>query len=234
MTQNDDAWYADLIAAEQACEATQLSEIKARLADDPYTATAYAVSCGLADEVPPLLFDLWSEGQITDEQLPNALSAVWVRNRSPLRSLGERKWLALFKAVGFFIVNSSGGRVIHIDGRATPIPTAFAHRDAQPVAPVEVWRGCPTSTNGRGMSWTIHRECAEGFAEGVVTFGVEAGIYRATIPPRAVLALFGDDREQEVVVNPNTLRGRIQLHEIIPGRPLLRWPHATGPTGNTS
>ena len=36
------------------------------------------------------------------------------------------------------------------------------------------------------------------------------------VPPRAVLALFGDDREQEVVVNPNMLRGRIEFDETIP------------------
>jgi hypothetical protein len=233
MTENDNAWFADLLAAEQACKAKQLAEIKARLVDDPYTAAGIGVDFGLTDEVPPLLFDLWSKGQIGAEQLPYAVSAVWVRNESPLRCLAERKWLTIFKAVGFLIVDNSGGRVIHGDGRARSIPTAFAHLDAQPMVPIEVWRGCPTSTNGRGMSWTIHHDCAEGFAEGVATLGVEAGIYRATIPPRAVLALFGDDREQEVVVNPNTLRGRVQLHKIIPGGPLRTWPHAAGP-GNTS
>jgi hypothetical protein len=209
------------------------AEIKGWLADDPHTAAAYAVRCGLADEVPQLLYDLWSAGQIAEEQLPYAVYAVWVRNKSPLRGLGERKWLALFKAMGFRAVNNSGGRTIDRDGRATSIPTSFLQLDARPVAPIEVWRGCPTSTNGRGMSWTIHRECANDFAEGVAAFDVEAGIYRATILPHAVLALFGDEREQEVVVNPNMLRGRVQLDHIIPGRPLSTWPHSADSPGDT-
>lgn len=53
------------------------------------------------------------------------------------------------------------------------------------------------------------------FAEDAAARG-EAGVWKATVPPQAVLALFGDEREQEVVVNPNMLRGRVALDERIP------------------
>jgi hypothetical protein len=41
---------------------------------------------------------------------------------------------------------------------------------------------------------------------------------RAVVPPRAVLAMFGDEREQEIVVNPNMLTGRIALDEKVAAR----------------
>lgn len=217
-------YFKTRFATEQATEAETLAEIKSWLPFDPYSAAAYAVSCGVADEVPKLLYALWISGEIPPEQLPYVIYAVWVRNRSPLSSLGERKWLALFKAMGFSIVNNGGGRTIDSSGHASAVQSSYTHLGSRPKVPIVVWRGCATSTRGRGMSWTMHRECANDFAKGVAAFGVEAGIYSATIPPRAVLALFGDEREQESVVNPNMLRGGISLDEIIPGVALRPWP----------
>jgi hypothetical protein len=66
------------------------------------------------------------------------------------------------------------------------------------------------------MSWTLDVELARWFAERKALLK-PAAIYRATVPPSAVLALWLNDRaEQEVVVNPNMLRGRTSLHERMP------------------
>ena len=48
---------------------------------------------------------------------------------------------------------------------------------------------------------------------------VDAGVFSATIPVCAVLAVFGDEREQELVVNPNMLRNRVVLDETLRARP---------------
>jgi len=67
------------------------------------------------------------------------------------------------------------------------------------------------------MSWTAHRECALEFAQGITASHLlEIAVYRATISERAILAAFADDREQECVGNPNMLRGRVMLDEVIP------------------
>ena len=39
-----------------------------------------------------------------------------------------------------------------------------------------------------------------------------------------MLAVFGDPREQEIVVNPSMLRGRIVLDERLAAKPMLPWP----------
>lgn len=66
-------------------------------------------------------------------------------------------------------------------------------------------------------------ECAADFADKVWP-GAEAGIYPAEIPGRAVFDVIGGPREQEIVVNPGMLRGRIVLVERLAAKPLLPWP----------
>lgn len=144
------------------------------------------------------------------KRLELALWAVWVHNPSPLKGLGERRWLQLFKAAGFAVI--TGGTV-----------SEYEHLTVKPTEPITVWRGAAL-TNGGGMSWSIHRECARVFAVGVSREGIESAVFEATIPGRAVLALFGDQREQECVVNPNMLRGRVPVDEIVPAQPLRPWP----------
>jgi UDP-glucose 6-dehydrogenase len=59
------------------------------------------------------------------------------------------------------------------------------------------------------MSWTFYADCAEQFAvANLVHEDDQPAVFRATIPGRAVLAVFCDEREQEVVVNPHMLRER--------------------------
>jgi hypothetical protein len=70
------------------------------------------------------------------------------------------------------------------------------------------------------MSWSLHRGVATNFADGDAAKGIESAVWHATIPARAVLAMFGDERETEVVVNPNMLRARVILDEVVPRRAL--------------
>jgi hypothetical protein len=62
------------------------------------------------------------------------------------------------------------------------------------------------------MSWTQYEEVAQSFAQGGADkYGQPSGVFLAKLPGRAVLAMFADEREEEVVVNPNMLRGRVEL-----------------------
>ena len=66
------------------------------------------------------------------------------------------------------------------------------------------------------MSWSVHRDCALEFDHGYANRYLSAsGVFKAAVPPRAILALLGDYREQEVVVNSNMLRGCIELVEEV-------------------
>lgn len=58
---------------------------------------------GLEHDVPPMLYRLWQAGDIDSDDLPTAIRDVWVHNLSPMTGLGERAWLRLFKAAGFFV-----------------------------------------------------------------------------------------------------------------------------------
>jgi len=205
--------FADLISKEREATQMTLSKIRDHLPIDPWEASAYAVSMGLAIHVPRMLYEAWKEGAIPDLEL--ALWAVWVHNRSPLQGLGERRWLQLFKAAGFAVVTGGTAGTV----------AEYEHLSEKPTEPITVWRGAAL-TNGRGMSWSVHRGCARGFAVGVSQDGIESAVFEATVPVRAVLALFGDAREQECVVNPNMLRGRVRIDEMIPAQGLRTWPPA--------
>lgn len=198
-------------------EQRTLTMVEHGLTDDPWGATLAAVSAGLDEHVPGILYRLWQAGEIESDQLPSAVAWTWIHNRSPQPCLGERRWLRLFKAA--CEVADDGIVIAWVDGvriGAELIPTAFEHVIELPTGPIEVWRGAALPSKGRGMSWSVHRDCARGFAEGWANLRRQpTGLYRATVPPRAVLALFGDEREQEVVVNPNMLRGRVELVEQV-------------------
>jgi hypothetical protein len=131
----------------------------------------------------------------------------------------------MFKAAGFLcqVVEES---TTHQDGSVEKITTAYPTEliEAQPDSPPTIWRGASLTSNGRGFSWTQYRECAEEFAETWADlYRSPCGLYRADVPGRAVLAVFGDAREQEFVVNPNMLRGRVQLVATI--KPPAREAH---------
>jgi hypothetical protein len=125
----------------------------------------------------------------------------------------------MFNAAGF-LWRTEETIYHHQDGTSLAVEPRFeiSAITEQPAGLLTVWRGAPVSTGGRGMSWTLHRECAADFAR--VVLHVEPAVYRAVVPSRAVLAVFGDTREQEVVMNPHMLRGRIVVDERLPITPL--------------
>ncbi len=65
----------------------------------------------------------------------------------------------------------------------------------------------------------FNRQYAVPFAKRWTARHVDAGVFSVTIPVCAVLAVFGDAREQELVVNPNMLRNRVVLDETLRARP---------------
>lgn len=204
--------YRQTRVREEAAEERRVLEgIERRLASDPWGATRESVHQGVAEAVPGMVYRLWQTGEFSTEELEDVVAWSWVHNRSPLRGLGERRWLQLFKATGFLI-----GFVDVVKG-GEPVEATYRHLTELPTEPITVWRGAALSTHGRGMSWSVHRDCArDSFAQARANLSDgPSGLFRATIPPQAILALFGDEREQEVVVNPNRLRGHIALEEEV-------------------
>jgi hypothetical protein len=193
---------------------------------DYWGAAQVALPPGLSEEVPRLLWQRWSAGSLAREQLREAVPPIWIFNRSPVSPIGEHAWLTMFRAAGY-LCQTAHSRVHLSDGTLTEVEAAYRVELAEtpPKDSLVVWRGASLESHGRGFSWTYYRECGEGFAQGCAnTYQRASGLYRAEIPGRAVLAIFGDDREQEVVVNPNMLRGRTELVSVIEPEPLSELP----------
>jgi hypothetical protein len=173
-------------------------------------AALLARSFGREEHLPPMLYRLWRGGRIGGERLREAVACTWTYNESPKKRLSEAEWIELFKAVGV---------IIRHDPRlsdAEAAPKDFEYMVELPSRPFRVWRGAALSTDGRGMAWSAHRECATRFARhGAEVHRTPSGVFRTTVPPNAILALLTNWHEQEVVVNPNELRGRIALVEEI-------------------
>jgi hypothetical protein len=203
-------------AEEFAEEARIVGIIEAALADgDFYHGAAAAIDLRLFHQVPPILYRLWREGRVTRQQLPEAVAEVWIPNPSPVSSLGQRRWLEMFKAA----VEEDNGPIVRTVGvwhANTAVAPAFEHLTEPPLEPVEIWRGAALDT-GCGMSWTLHRDCALQFAQGHADLhGRPGGLWRAVAPPHAVLALSTDEREQEIVVNPYVVARSRELVSEVP------------------
>jgi hypothetical protein len=216
----DEDAIAARLAAERAHERRVVGFIEQALAhSDFYAAASAAIELHLFDEVPQLLYRLWHEERIAREQLPEAVAEVWIQNPSPVASLGQRRWLELFKAavaaLGGPIVRSVEVKMLTPDGgESTPVAAAYGHLTEPPTGSLEVWRGAAPDS-ACGMSWSVHRDCALGFAQGGADRHGRGALYRAVVPPHGVLALFGDEREQEVVVNPYVVaRSRVLVEEV--------------------
>src|SRR5262249_22437546 len=116
-------------------------------------------------------------------RFPSLVSDVWTSAEFPVQYIGVRRWREMFNAAGF--VSDTG------------LPA--------PEKPLTVWRGAANG-RGRGMSWTRDYDKAVWFASREALWGEHnPAVYEATVPPRAVLAMFMDPegrKESEVVVNP--------------------------------
>jgi uncharacterized protein len=131
-----------------------------------------------------LLYKSWRLGLVTDETLRDVIIGVWQASW-PSLDLRQRDWLAMFSATGFV-------------GEGTP----------QPTEPLTIYRGSKLYIGGRGFSWSLSREIAEDWAAAYKMAGYAAGVFEATIPPDAALAMVEKEAgEHEVIVNPKRLRG---------------------------
>jgi hypothetical protein len=145
-------------------------------------------------ERAPLLDHWWQAGRLDRRMLAVLLPQAWQGPRWPLQVLDARTWLDLFKAAGFVSWDSLVGTEI-----------------AAPSVPLTVYRGATDGVGAQGMAWTEDLETARRFAQAAES-GEERGvIYRAVVPPEAVLAIFRDRAEHEVLVNPDMLRGRVAI-----------------------
>jgi hypothetical protein len=136
-----------------------------------------------------LLYEWWTAGAINADELadPEVILSAWDHGpRAHLLPLGERRWVELFTATGYV--------------------TNWLPR---PTRPITVWRGAPSITKGRGMSWTTERDQADWFRDRWVARGVAADTWVVTVPPSAVLAADNERQEREVILNPRRLPRRI-------------------------
>jgi hypothetical protein len=170
------------------------------------------VGCGFADDLPHLLWRLWTVGQLSNERLRTALPPVWRRNLSPSsgtmrRGIGTRAWVSMFRAAGFLY-------------NVPPLPSAdpWLTSALRGDEVLEIWRGSAVRRRDR-MSWTTSSDCAAWFADGAATFA-SAAIFRGQFGGADVLAAFGKWGEQEIVVDPTGLRG-VEVIQRVPHRPFV-------------
>ena len=56
------------------------------------------------------------------------------------------------------------------------IEPSYEHVTTRPSGEMELWRGARLASNGRGMSWSVHRDVAKSFAERE-NLGQDAGVW---------------------------------------------------------
>lgn len=135
---------------------------------------------------PAILYELWTDGEITTAELRDHLVPVWSMVEHPLRALPRRVWLSWFRVLTF------------------PKPVI-------PRGGLVIFRGA-IPAKARGMSWTTDPERAQWFADRCVSIGAPAAhVYTVGAPRRAVLADVdaiegeGGRGEREIIIDPDQL-----------------------------
>lgn len=180
-------------------------ELRAALSDekikagDPGAALVYFGSEQIAEQIVKLA------PQLSDEQLREILTDEWTRCEAhrPYR----REMVELFKRVGR--INDPEELPRKLRGKTCTI-----------------FRGNLGEEEPDGISWTLKRKTAEWFASyGMSLRGQFLGLYRedgiptvwsAQVDVADILAYFNTRQEEEVVVDPATLRNVIRLAEARP------------------
>lgn len=172
--------------------------------------------------IPEILYKVWKSGRLrklSHHQRELLIQEIWVRSKN--HGVGTRAWVQIFKWVGFLHVWEYSLK----PGDSEPSRPALTLLTRRPKKALTAWRGASLSSHGWGMSWTLHREVATHFAQYHADREQEVGaIFRATVPPGGVLACFVTGEEQEIVVNPQMLRGRVVLEERVPPSLRTGWP----------
>lgn len=138
---------------------------------------------GQSGDGPGRLHRAWTGGELDNDDLPALISQVWTHTDNAEQTIGTVAWLAMFRAAGPIVV-----------------PTTRS----LPSEPLLVYRGTAESRKG-GMAWTWDIERARWFRCRCEHFGEVAGVYRTSITPAAVLAMFDTRGEREFVVDPSLL-----------------------------
>lgn len=130
---------------------------------------------------PALLYAAWEGGVIADDVVAEVIGSVWAMAEYPDRSLARAEWRELFDAAGY---------------------TVDGHRSPRPAEPLVLWRGS-VPERALDWSWSASREVAERYAAGRVAGRQPGRLYRAVVPPEALLCSnAGHDRgEAEYVVD---------------------------------
>ncbi|ODR07319.1 hypothetical protein BHQ21_09595 [Mycobacterium sherrisii] len=136
------------------------------------------------NERPALLQLVWTG--LPSDQLVKALSDSWVMCEFPEQFMPRRKWLPIFRTVGY-------------------------HDGASPDEPPEqmvLWRGGVKKTR---MSWTASRERAEWFQHRFDHLGPPGKLWTVTVGPDRLLAHYHQDcrEEDEYVIDPTELRPKV-------------------------
>jgi hypothetical protein len=114
-----------------------------------------------------LLYSRWASREISSAELrPWLLDLYEAGNHQD--ELPEDAWIELFRATGF------------VSNPELPPPSE----------PPTLWRGALFESGPRGLNWTLRAEVAYWHASRHVHNGRgAAGVWRATVPPRFILAM---------------------------------------------
>jgi hypothetical protein len=169
-------------------------------------------------EIPKILYRVWRSGGLdrlsrTRRQL--LIQEVWVHSKN--HGVGTRAWVQLFKSVGFLAAWEGEWMDARDSDALDDVEPHLTYLAKRPKESLTAWRGASLRSRGWGMSWTLYREVAARFAQWHADVeDTEGAIFRAVVPPAAMLGCFvTGDEEQEIVVNPQMLRGRIHVDEKI-------------------
>ncbi|MGE0545074.1 MAG: hypothetical protein AB7R89_33370 [Dehalococcoidia bacterium] len=120
-----------------------------------------------------------------------------------------RTLLATHYSWGGYAADVGQRRVVNLFRHAGFVTDTW---DVQPpTQPVFAWRGA-RPRHGRGLSWTTDWVTAWFFAARHVQRSGRGYIYAAEMPPHAVLGIFRQRHEEELVVDPRAL-GTIYIAE---------------------
>jgi hypothetical protein len=141
--------------------------------------------CGRPNAIARLHAE-WRAGHLTRADLRDLLPQIWTREStdSPEAAIETAECVQLFRSAGF---------------------VAIPNNIERPTRALTIYRGAPES-HRIGMAWTQSEAIARQFRDGKrQRLRVEAFVFQATAHPEAVLGLFDDRREREVVVDPTLI-----------------------------
>jgi hypothetical protein len=135
------------------------------------------------------LHDCWTNGLISDAELPSFIPAAWLAPDAPERDIGADECVRLFKAAGFFTHPADRGR-----------PSSLR----------TLYRGA-TVDRRIGMSWTIDATVAALLGRRHAFYG-PAFVYRTEVAAQDVLAVMFSptDDADTFIIDPR----RIQLELV--------------------